>query len=96
MTIGKNSIFLVEKSNNLEIYNNANTIEDKSVTDPRERERLYWQSDHLRLFGRDYGDKLADAGFKVTESNYINEIDPNLVKRYALDKNEIVYFCQKS
>ena len=77
-------------------YNNANTIEDKSVTDPRERERLYWQSDHLRLFGRDYGDKLAAAGFKVTESNYINEIDPNLVKRYALDKNEIVYYCQKS
>ena len=30
------------------------------------------------------------------ESNYINEIDPNLVKRYALDKNEIVYYCQKS
>ena len=77
-------------------YNNANTIEDKSVTDPRERERLYWQSDHLRLFGRDYGDKLAAAGFKVTESNYINEIDPNLVNRYALDKNEIVYYCQKS
>ena len=46
--------------------------------------------------GRDYGDKLAAAGFKVTESNYINEIDPNLVERYALDKNEIVYYCQKS
>ena len=76
-------------------YNNSVTIEDKSVTDPRERERLYWQSDHLRLFGLDYGDKLTAAGFKVTESNFINEIDPKLVKRYALDKNEIVYYCQK-
>ena len=76
-------------------YNNAVTIEDRSVTDPRERERLYWQSDHLRLFGRDYGDKLTAAGFKVTESNFINEIDPKLVERYALDKNEIVYNCQK-
>ena len=76
-------------------YNNAVTIEDRSVTDPRERERLYWQSDHLRLFGRDYGDKLAAAGFRVTESNFINEIDPKLVERYALDKNEIVYYCQK-
>ena len=71
------------------------TIEDRSITDPRERERLYWQSDHLRLFGRDYGDKLTAAGFKVTESNFINEIDPKLVERYALDKNEIVYYCQK-
>ena len=76
-------------------YNNPNTIEDKSITDPRERERLYWQSDHLRLFGRDYGKRLAAAGFNVTESNYINEIDPQLVERYALDKNEIIYFCQK-
>ena len=76
-------------------YNNSVTIEDRSVTDPRERERLYWQSDHLRLFGRDYGDKLIAAGFKVTESNFINEIDPKLVERYALDKNEIVYYCQK-
>ena len=77
-------------------YNNPNTIEDKSVTDPRERERLYWQSDHLRLFGRDYGARLSAAGFKVTESNYINEIDPKLVERYALDKNETVYYCQKA
>lgn len=76
-------------------YNNPVTIEDRSVTDPRERERLYWQSDHLRLFGRDYGDKLTAAGFKVTENNFINEIDPKLVERYALDKNEIVYYCQK-
>ena len=76
-------------------YNNSVTIEDRSVTDPRERERLYWQSDHLRLFGRDYGDKLTAAGFKVTESNFINEIDPKLVERYALDKNEIVYYSQK-
>ena len=76
-------------------YNNSVTIEDRSVTNPRERESLYWQSDHLRLFGRDYGDKLTAAGFKVTESNFINEIDPKLVERYALDKNEIVYYCQK-
>jgi len=75
--------------------NNPNTIEDKSVTDPKERERLYWQSDHLRLFGRDYGDRLSKAGFKVTESDYINELDSKLVERYALPKNEKVYFCEK-
>ena len=25
------------------------TIEDKNIVDPKERERLYWQKDHLRL-----------------------------------------------
>ena len=75
--------------------NNNHTIEDKNIVDPKERERLYWQSDHLRLFGLDYGKKLADAGFKVTESDFINEIGADLVERYALPKGEIVYFCTK-
>ena len=78
-------------------------VRDKSISfiissrpcPSKERERLYWQSDHLRLFGRDYGDRLSKAGFKVTESDYINELDPKLVERYALPKNEKVYFCEK-
>ena len=76
-------------------YNNAKTQEDKNITDPKERERLYWQYYHLRLFGRDYGEKLSKVGFKVTESNFVNEMDPELVKRYALQKEEIIFFCEK-
>jgi len=76
--------------------NNPITEEDKSVTNPKEREQLYWQDDHLRLFGLDYGKKLAAAGFKVTESDFINELSPELVERYALPKGEIVYFCEKA
>ena len=71
------------------------TKEDKSITDPKERERLYWQSDHLRLFGLDYPDKLRNAGFKVTESNFINQIEKDLIIRYALPKDEIIYLCEK-
>ena len=74
---------------------NPITIEDKTITDPKIREKLYWQSDHLRLYGLDYGNKLESAGFKVTESNFINELNPSLVERYALPKGEIVYFCEK-
>lgn len=75
--------------------NNTETQEDKNVTDPKEREKLYGQKDHLRLFGLDFGKKLAAAGFKVTESNFINELSPDLVERYALPKGEIIYFCEK-
>tara|TARA_B100001758_G_C18361426_1_gene585971 strand:- start:185 stop:952 length:768 start_codon:yes stop_codon:yes gene_type:complete len=75
--------------------NSLDTKEDKSITNPKERERLYWQDDHLRLFGLDYGKKLASAGFKVTESDFINELDSELVERYALPKEEIIYFCEK-
>ena len=75
--------------------NNLITLEDKSIIDPKQRELLYWQDDHLRLFGLDYGKKLSAAGFKVTESDFINELSPELVQRYALPEGEIIYFCEK-
>ena len=75
--------------------NNKQTIEDPNITDPKDRERLYWQSDHLRLYGLDYSKRLQKAGFKVTENNFINELEQELVNKYALPKNEIIYFCEK-
>ena len=75
--------------------NNPKTKEDLTITDPKERERLYWQDDHLRLFGLDYGKRLEAAGFKVTEDDFIHQLEPKLVERYALPKGEIIYFCQK-
>jgi SAM-dependent methyltransferase len=39
------------------------TEEDPSVTDPAERLRRFGQEDHVRVYGRDFGDRLRDAGF---------------------------------
>jgi len=63
------------------------TYEDRSITDPKEREKHFWQADHLRLYGKDYGKILTQAGFDVVEDDLINQMDPALVKRYALPKN---------
>jgi SAM-dependent methyltransferase len=77
-------------------WSRATTYEDPTITDPKERERLFWQDDHLRLFGRDYGQRLEKGGFKVTEDRFVmNELSPEEVKRYALPANEVIYFCQK-
>lgn len=76
-------------------YSNEETQEDPNVTDPAERERLYWQRDHLRLYGRDYPKRLAAAGFKVREHDYLAELGEEASERYALMKGEKVYFCQK-
>lgn len=77
-------------------YSRQETLEDPSITDPKERERIYWQSDHVRLFGLDYGKRLEKAGFKVTEDRYVMELPTETVKRYALPANEIIYFCAKN
>lgn len=77
-------------------YSREETLEDPSITDPKERERIYWQSDHVRLFGMDYGKRLEKAGFTVTEDRYVMELPEETVKRYALPANEIIYFCAKN
>jgi SAM-dependent methyltransferase len=73
----------------------AKTHGDSSVTDPRERERLYGQSDHVRQYGLDYPEFLREAGFKVEKLDWEKEISQELVERYALPKGEHLYLCSK-
>lgn len=72
------------------------TLEDPSITDPKERERIYWQADHVRLFGLDYGKRLEKAGFDVKEDRFVMELPKEKVERYALPAKEIIYFCAKN
>jgi SAM-dependent methyltransferase len=72
-----------------------NTIEDPSITDPAEKERVYGQNDHMRKYGRDYSERLRAAGFKVKEDDYLNELSEEIRRRYALPEQEIIYFCEK-
>lgn len=76
-------------------YTRAETYEDPSITSEEDREKHYWQKDHVRLFGRDYGQKLEAAGFKVTPVDYNKELGKELVERYRLQEEEILYFCEK-
>lgn len=71
------------------------TYEDFTITSPKERAKHFGQYDHVRIYGKDYFNKLRSAGFKVDEINYSAEIDDNLVKKYCLVKNEILPVCYK-
>jgi SAM-dependent methyltransferase len=71
------------------------TYEDPAITDPWEREKHFLQKDHVRLYGNDYGKRLEKAGFLVTEDDFVKSIEEQLVIRYRLPKNEMVYFCRK-
>jgi SAM-dependent methyltransferase len=71
------------------------TFEDPAITDPAAREIAYGQSDHLRLYGRDYPDRLRRAGFKVLEDNFVKTLDPVSVERYALPAEEVIFFNTK-
>jgi len=59
----------------------APTFENPSVTDPRERDRVFGQSDHVRIYGPDVKDRLAAAGF---------EVEKRLGREVALDRCELL------
>jgi len=51
----------------------ASTFEDSSITDPRRRELAFGQSDHVRVYGQDYTDRLTDCGFSMRRINIVRE-----------------------
>lgn len=77
-------------------YTRQDTYEDPTIVDPQAREEAYWQSDHVRLFGLDYGRRMEQAGFEVVEDGYVKEMDVDRVKKHALPGEEIIYLAKKS
>ncbi len=49
----------------------------------------------LRTYGRDYRDRLEQAGFAVTVSDFAAELEPAVARRFGLDPNETIFFCRK-
>lgn len=67
------------------------TFEDNSITDPREREKIFGQDDHVRKYGRDYSRRIEQAGLKAVEDPFVNELSDEFRKKYGLAKGEIIY-----
>lgn len=70
--------------------NRETTFEDDSITDPKERAKIFGQYDHVRVYGRDYFDKLRSIGFNVEEVDYTQKLSTELADKYRLMKGEIL------
>jgi SAM-dependent methyltransferase len=70
------------------------TYEDWTITSPIERERAFGQRDHVRLYGRDYGARLEDAGWRVDRVDFVSTLPDALATRYAIDPAEELYLCR--
>jgi len=71
------------------------TYEDFSITKPKERQKHFGQYDHVRVYGRDYFDRLRAVGFTVKEVNYSEQLSPETIEKYCLAKGEILPVCFK-
>jgi len=71
------------------------TYEDFSITSKEDRKKHFGQYDHVRVYGKDYFDRLRKVGFNVEEVNYASKIDEDLITKYCLVKDEILPVCTK-
>ena len=71
------------------------TFEDDSITDKKERAKIFGQYDHVRVYGQDYFDKLRSIGFKVDEVNYTSTLTETEIDKYRLAKGDIIPFVSK-
>lgn len=71
------------------------TYEDWTITSASDREKAFGQDDHVRMYGSDYGKRLASSGFKVTEEKFVLEQPKDRLERFALPVNEIIYRVEK-
>jgi predicted SAM-dependent methyltransferase len=80
------------------LIDNANTFEAPSVTDPAERARLFGQFDHVRYYGRDYVNRLEDAGFNVKVVKATDFLSIDEIERMGIYLTEAageIYYCTK-
>jgi SAM-dependent methyltransferase len=71
------------------------TDEDPTVVEPEERLKRFGQEDHVRIYGRDYADRLARSGFEVRADDYTRRLSPERRTYLGLDPRESVYLCRK-
>ena len=71
------------------------TFEDPNITTPKEREKVFGQRDHVRIYGLDYKDRLEGVGFAVKVDSYVKELGDDAIKKYNLMRDEYIYFCYK-
>lgn len=76
-------------------YQLAKTFEDSTITDRKERIEKFGQYDHVRVYGMDYYDILESIGFKVEKVNLSEKLSAEEIRKYALEKNEILPVVRK-
>ncbi len=72
------------------------TFEDATITNPREREKIFGQDDHVRKYGHDYPDRINQSGLIAETLAFAKELPVALAERYGLQQNEILYIGRKN
>jgi hypothetical protein len=73
--------------------NRPETYEDWAITTKEERLQAFGQHDHVRVYGRDFIDRLASAGFLVSQVNPLDICSGESIARMRLS-NDTIFVCR--
>ena len=73
--------------------NRKKTYSDDTITDPKERTRIFGQYDHVRIYGMDYFEKLQNIGFEVKQILCKEISTEHEIERFRLNSTEILPVC---
>lgn len=62
---------------------------------PEEREQLFGQFDHVRIYGKDYSKRLEEIGFSVKVHNPLRDNWNVNIERLAINPAEDIYIANK-
>jgi SAM-dependent methyltransferase len=69
------------------------TWEDPTIVEPAERERAFWQYDHVRLYAPDLAERLRAPGLEVERVRWTRELGAALAARHRLLDADDVFHC---
>lgn len=74
------------------------TFEDASITDPKERERVFGKPGHVRRYGADFRDRLLAGGFEVETVLASDFLAPEELERMRISpgSESTVFYCTKA
>ena len=75
--------------------NRVNTIEDRTVTSKKEREKLYGQYDHVREYGLDFKERVEKIGFEIELIDYVKNFSSDIIEKYSLKKDDFIPIARK-
>ena len=72
----------------------AATYEDPAIVAPEDRRAAYLQHDHVRLYGRDFADRVRAAGFTVETIVMSEALGPAAAGRHGLIPADLIHLCR--
>jgi len=71
------------------------TIEDVTITGPRQREKAFGQDDHVRKYGKDYPLRIQQSGLKAEANAFAKSLSDESAIKYGVSKGEVIYLGWK-